>query len=208
MFHSRSAAVQPSAAPLCQFKAGILNATPVTTTGADALGKFKVEADNRRGQILLQRGTDGALHLFWKDRVSQQNIEDLLVFPGDQEFTRVDTGKPTDRVYLLQFKTSPTRRLFFWMQEPVNKDEEKIGEINRLMNPTSQPQRGVSVPAAPVPSAEPEVGFDELTAILSGLGYSDNNNANTQEEEQQQPKQEDATGGDKPMTDKKPEGEE
>lgn len=180
MFQSRPAPAAP--APLCQFKAGMLHAAPAPTA-EDPL-RFKIAPDLRRGLVLLQRGSDGATHFVWKDRATQRPVEDLLVFPGDQELAKVDTGRAGDRVLVLTFKTSPEKRMFFWMQEPVggSKDEDRLREINRLMNPTAaagSTARGAASSATAAASAEPAVGFDELTAILSDLGYSDDPNANT-----------------------------
>jgi len=146
--------------------------------------RFRVEADERRGLLLLERGSDMATHLIWKDRQSLQVVDDLLLFPGDQSLEKVDTGRPNDRVYLLTFKTNPPRRFFFWMQEPDgSKDEERVKEFNRLMNetaPAAPPGLGglrgagnvaSTASAAASTSAAPIVGLDELSNILSGLGY-------------------------------------
>ncbi|KAH9261041.1 hypothetical protein BASA81_000745 [Batrachochytrium salamandrivorans] len=202
MFQSRPAPAAP--APLCQFKAGMLQATPAPTA-EDPL-RFKIDPDLRRGLVLLQRGSDGATHFVWKDRATQRPVEDLLVFPGDQELAKVDTGRAGDRVVVLTFKTSPGKRMFFWMQEPVggSKDDDRLREINRLMNPAAaaaagSTARGAASSAAPVAPAESAVGFDELTAILSDLGYSDEPPANTASAAKSQ--EEDATK-------KKTEGEE
>ena len=143
--------------------------------------RFRVEADDRRGLVLLEKGPDGAIHLIWKDRQTLQVVDDLLVFPGDQTLDRVDTGRPEDRIYLLTFQTSATRRFFFWMQEPdASKDEERVKEFNRLMNEVGPVAgagglRGVLPPPISGTSsatAAPIVGLDELSNILSGLGYS------------------------------------
>ena len=155
-------------APLATFKVGLLNATPENDG-------FRVVPDLRRGIAQLERQSDGATHLIWKDRSTQQIGEDLLIFPGDQTLTKVDTGNPTDRVYLLTFSTSASKRVFFWSQEPGDpgKDEEKVNQFNQLMNaPPAAAQPG----RRPFASSQaqqraPEVGVDELTAILTGLGY-------------------------------------
>ena len=97
---------------LLSFKCGRMTAT------AKGSKKFSVEADPRAGRLVLVRaGGEEALHLQWRVRGSGNAVvEDLLVFPNNQEFKKVETGRAEDRVYLLQFKAS-SRRFFFWMQE-------------------------------------------------------------------------------------------
>lgn len=167
---------RPSApAPICSLKAGMMRTIPQNEG-------FRVEPDLRRGVIQLERQSDGAMHFLWKDRVTQQVVEDILIFPGDQTLDRVETGNPSDRVFLLSFKTLASKRLFFWSQEPLGsnltKDVDLVSEFNRVMNAPPQPQSSSrratgSNPSSTVSSEhpQPEVGFDELTAILSGLGY-------------------------------------
>lgn len=76
---------------------------------------------------------DGLIHFCWKDRTTGQIEDDLIIFPDDCEFKRVDQCK-TGRVYLLKFKSSQ-RKLFFWMQEPeTEKDEDFCRRINDAIN--------------------------------------------------------------------------
>lgn len=165
---------QQPAAPLASFKAGKMKMTPVGE-------KFRVEADERRGLTLLEKGVDNTLHFIWKDRQTLQTVDDVLVFPGEQVLEKVDTGRPEDRVYLLSFKTSTTRRLFFWMQEPdVSKDENVVAEFNRLMNEANRAGSGVSSRSNPMPSASaaaastPGVELDHLLRIFRDMGYEGN----------------------------------
>jgi hypothetical protein len=169
-------------APLISFKAGKMRTSPIEN-------RFRVEADDRRGLLSLEKGQDGAIHFLWKDRQTMQAVDDFLVFPGDQTLEKVDTGRPEDRIYLLTFKTSADRRFFFWMQEPdATKDEERVKDFNRFMNdvaatapPPSGGLRGLlsttgsgalSSAAGGSSAAAPIVGLDELSNILSGLGYT------------------------------------
>ena len=124
---------------------------------------------------MLEKGVDGATHLIWKDRQTLQVVDDMLVFPGDQSFEKVDTGRPNDRVYLLSFKTSASRRFFFWMQEPdATKDEERIREFNKLMNEPASTAGAVSSTRSFPVTTVPTVELDELSNILAGLGYGEN----------------------------------
>ena len=72
-------------------------------------------------------------HFCWKDRTTGNVEDDLIIFPDDCEFKKVD-GCKDGRVFLLKFKSS-NRKLFFWVQEPTNeKDEEYCRRVNELLN--------------------------------------------------------------------------
>ncbi|XP_017068922.1 proteasomal ubiquitin receptor ADRM1 homolog isoform X2 [Drosophila eugracilis] len=116
---------------LVEFRAGRMN----------MVGKM-VHPDSRKGLVYMTQSDDGLMHFCWKDRTSGKVEDDLIVFPDDFEYKRVDQCK-TGRVYVLKFKSS-TRRMFFWMQEPkTDKDDEHCRRINELMNnPPSAHQRG------------------------------------------------------------------
>lgn len=107
---------------LVEFRAGRMN----------MVGKM-VHPDVRKGLVYLNQSEDGLMHFCWKDRNTGKVEDDLIVFPDDFEFKRVEQCK-TGRVYVLKFKTS-SRRMFFWMQEPkTDKDEEHCRRVNELMN--------------------------------------------------------------------------
>lgn len=106
---------------LVEFRAGRMN----------MVGKM-VYPDVRKGMVYLFQD-DGLIHFCWKDRTSGKVEEDLIIFPDDCEFKKVEQCK-TGSVYLLKFKSS-TRKLFFWMQEPkVEKNDEYCRRVNDLMN--------------------------------------------------------------------------
>lgn len=72
-------------------------------------------------------------HFCWKDRTTGNVEDDLIIFPDDCEFKKVEQCKD-GRVFLLKFKSS-NRKLFFWMQEPTNeKDDEYSRRVNELLN--------------------------------------------------------------------------
>ncbi|KAH8290507.1 hypothetical protein KR054_003714 [Drosophila jambulina] len=116
---------------LVEFRAGRMN----------MVGKM-VHPDTRKGLVYMTQSDDGLMHFCWKDRTSGKVEDDLIVFPDDFEYKRVEQCK-TGRVYVLKFKSS-TRRMFFWLQEPkTDKDEEHCRRINELMNnPPAAHQRG------------------------------------------------------------------
>ncbi|XP_017037129.1 proteasomal ubiquitin receptor ADRM1 homolog isoform X2 [Drosophila kikkawai] len=116
---------------LVEFRAGRMN----------MVGKM-VHPDTRKGLVYMTQSDDGLMHFCWKDRTSGKVEDDLIVFPDDFEYKRVEQCK-TGRVYVLKFKSS-TRRMFFWLQEPkTDKDEEHCRRINELLNnPPAAHQRG------------------------------------------------------------------
>lgn len=80
-------------------------------------------------------------HFCWKDRTSGNVEDDLIIFPDDCEFKRVDQCKD-GRVFLLKFKSS-NRKLFFWLQEPgTDKDDEYCRKVNELLNNPPQQSSG------------------------------------------------------------------
>ncbi|KAL9703152.1 hypothetical protein quinque_006670 [Culex quinquefasciatus] len=107
---------------LVEFRAGRMN-----------LVNKMVHPDNRKGLVYVYQAEDGLIHFCWKDRTTGNVEDDLIVFPDDCEFKKIDNVK-TGRVFLLKFKSS-SRRLFFWMQEPkTDKDEEWCRRINEVIN--------------------------------------------------------------------------
>ncbi|XP_036334195.1 LOW QUALITY PROTEIN: proteasomal ubiquitin receptor ADRM1 homolog [Rhagoletis pomonella] len=117
---------------LVEFRAGRMN----------MIGKM-VHPDARKGMVYLTQSEDGLMHFCWKDRATGKVEDDLIVFPDDFEFKRVEQCK-TGRVYVLKFKSS-SRRMFFWMQEPkTEKDEELCRRVNELMNNPPSQQRNNS----------------------------------------------------------------
>lgn len=92
-----------------------------------------VRADKRKGLVIVKRNTDDQLiHFIWKDRTSGSVELDLMLFPDDANWRRVEECT-TGRVYVLEFKTGT--RNFFWLQEPSTaKDEENAGLINDHIN--------------------------------------------------------------------------
>ena len=85
------------------------------TVKSAANGKFLVTPQLEKGKVCLSRGDDQLLHFQWVDRQTGASPEDFIIFPDDAHFEKVDTGRPDDRVYILQYKNS-SRRFFFWMQ--------------------------------------------------------------------------------------------
>ncbi|EDW10630.1 proteasomal ubiquitin receptor ADRM1 homolog isoform X2 [Drosophila mojavensis] len=131
MFGRQSGLGSSNSSNLVEFRAGRMN----------MVGKM-VHPDARKGLVYMTQSDDGLMHFCWKDRTSGKIEDDLIVFPDDFEYKRVDQCK-SGRVYVLKFKSS-SRRMFFWMQEPkTDKDDEHCRRINELLNnPPSAHQRG------------------------------------------------------------------
>ncbi|RVE71176.1 hypothetical protein OJAV_G00072190 [Oryzias javanicus] len=92
-----------------------------------------VTPDKRKGTVYIQQSDDSLIHFCWKDRTSGNVDDDLIIFPDDCEFKRVNQCT-TGRVYVLKFKAG-SKRLFFWMQEPKSdKDEEHCRKVNEYLN--------------------------------------------------------------------------
>ncbi|KAG7393087.1 hypothetical protein PHYPSEUDO_012422 [Phytophthora pseudosyringae] len=113
---------------LVSFNAGKMTVKPA------ANGKFLVTPQLEKGKVCLSRGDDQLLHFQWVDRQTGASPEDFIIFPDDAHFAKVDTGRPSDRVYILQYKNS-SRRFFFWMQnKDASRDAELVKKVNDSMN--------------------------------------------------------------------------
>ncbi|KAM5533464.1 hypothetical protein V8D89_012902 [Ganoderma adspersum] len=113
-----------------------------------------VDPDPTKGAILLQNGEDGLLHFIWKNRTNNDAEEDLILFPGDATFQKVEQSA-WGRTYVLKFSSS-NQRHFFWMQDADgSRDEEFVGNVNRLL-------------------ADPSI-----VPIWYSAGYNPNNQAST-----------------------------
>jgi len=123
-----------------------------------------VRPDKRKGLIQLMQTDDMLIHFQWKDRATGALEEDLVIFPDEATFGRVEKCT-TGRVYMLDFKGAG-RQLFYWVQEPSeDKDAENCLKIQRYLN-NPPPFRGApepDLPGAPTPAA-PATGVPTLAA--------------------------------------------
>ena len=161
-----------------------------TTNASKALVEFRagkmtmsgnlVTPDKRKGMVMVEQGDDQLMHFKWKDRISGNIEDDLIIFPDDVEFKKV-TQCTTGRAFILKFK-STTRKLFFWMQEPKDdKDEEFCKKVNDYLNnppaPGSSGSRGGSMGGSGGSGGIPgldlsNLGDSELQSLLNNMNQS------------------------------------
>ena len=174
----------PRSETLLEFKAGRLNSIPIINSDNnfnDNKQRLKVSADARRGKIVIEKSDDHAIHFKWIDRYTSNVEQDLLLFPNDQSFIKVNTGNDKDRVYLLQFKTNNSERFFYWMQEPdESKDEDNVKKLTNYMtnNPTLSSNTNNVVPPEQQDFMQLLQNLDaNNTASSNGVNMNDLSNA-------------------------------
>lgn len=96
-------------------------------------GTSFVDVSPTKGAIILQNGEDGLLHFMWKNRQTNNVEEDLILFPSDAVFQKVEQSA-WGRTYILKFASS-NQRHFFWMQDAdPSRDAEFVSNVNRLLD--------------------------------------------------------------------------
>lgn len=155
--------------PMVKFKAGRCEYEPRQGS------TLWVKPVNRKGEVQLVK-VDELLHFQWRDRTTMAVDPncDHMIFPGDAKFDKVDTGRPEDRVYVLQFQQQASRRFFFWMQAKDESDDvSNVEKVNTAMNggdaPTSEPEATETTPAA---AETPATGGDNTLEFLQQLQTS------------------------------------
>ncbi|KAG0015119.1 hypothetical protein BGZ80_010037 [Entomortierella chlamydospora] len=93
---------------------------------------FRVTGTDTVKLVYLER-EDGLMHFYWKNRETQEVQEDLILFPGDAEFSFVPQCT-TGRVALLRFKSS-SQKMFYWLQEASTaRDQIILEQVNALIH--------------------------------------------------------------------------
>lgn len=183
------AASNGSETSILHFKAGKMN------TSEKPNGKYMVEPDTRRGELHVvwtttsatagtataaAGGANGAGHLKmeWKDRRTKTTVNTISIFSEDDAtFERVETGKESDRVYLLQCGNDADSRHFFWMQDKdTEPDDDLCAKVNLYMSDHSAAAEaaGTSTAAAGTATETSAAGTgsgmdnDELLRIMQG----------------------------------------
>ncbi|KAI3422270.1 hypothetical protein GPALN_012799 [Globodera pallida] len=125
---------------LLEFKAGRTLIEPGSTPE-----KRRAVANPDLGLVYIKHSQDDQLlHLCWQNRKKKDTELDLIIFPGETEFKRINECK-NGRVFMLKFKNSEERHLF-WMQEPedTKKDDEICKKMNDLLS-NAPPTRPAAV---------------------------------------------------------------
>ncbi|GMR42385.1 hypothetical protein PMAYCL1PPCAC_12580 [Pristionchus mayeri] len=151
---------------LVEFKAGRSNIQPGATPD-----KRKVVADKTKGLVFIKQSEDRLMHFCWKNRESGAVVDDLIIFPGDTEFMRIKECVD-GKVFMLKFKSSDERRLF-WLQEPAaDADKNLIEKVNDTLNNPPQGRSGRSGAGGGDRLAAAGAGSDELGSLdfLGNLG--------------------------------------
>jgi len=114
---------------ILSFKAGRMD------TKVQMDGRYMITPDDRRGMVHLTWASSagGTLKFEWRDRRTRSAVETVTIHPsptgggdvGAWTFGKVETGKESDRVFLLQSENAPYRRHFYWMQDAPTLNETK-----------------------------------------------------------------------------------
>ncbi|WKX98539.1 hypothetical protein Q1695_013877 [Nippostrongylus brasiliensis] len=125
---SRSSQGGSSGGNLVEFKAGRSFLQP-----GSAPNKKKVVADKTKGQVFIKQSNDQLMHFCWRNRETGAVVDDLIIFPGDTEFKEVK-GCPDGKVYMLKFKTSDERKLFWIQDGNADADKDLCKKVNDALN--------------------------------------------------------------------------
>lgn len=149
------AAQREATKPLLEIRAGVLHqlAPPRKT----------VNADPRRGKIVVRYDEEGMLRFQWVLRPSDSIELNLMLTPSCATFTRVTECKD-GRVYIMKMQGGGAKR-FFWIQEPKEeKDEELIKKLLELINNPPPP------PPSPMEQMMASMTDEERAAAMAQMG--------------------------------------
>ncbi|KAG1837790.1 proteasome complex subunit Rpn13 ubiquitin receptor-domain-containing protein [Suillus subalutaceus] len=97
-----------------------------------ALKDIITAASPTKGAIILTN-EDGLIHFMWKDRMTGEVGEDLILFPGDAKSEKVAQSSWGTN-YVLKFGESSDQKHFFWLQDSsTRRDEEFVTNLNRTL---------------------------------------------------------------------------
>ncbi|KAI0801915.1 adhesion regulating molecule [Irpex lacteus] len=124
-----------------------------------------------KGAIVLQNGDDGLLHFIWRNRVTNENVEDLILFPGDASFVKVEQSA-WGRTYVLKFSSS-NQRHFFWLQDAdSSRDKEFVTNVNKLLQDPDTIPIWYAAGYSPEAAQRPEAAAGPSTSAQPAAGSS------------------------------------
>ncbi|XP_034253783.1 proteasomal ubiquitin receptor ADRM1 homolog [Thrips palmi] len=132
-----------------------------------------VHPDKRKGLLYVYQSEESLMHFCWKDRQTGTIEDDLIIFPDDCEFKRVNQCT-TGRVYVLKFKSS-NKKFFFWVQEPkTDKDDENCRRLNEILNnpPTNRSGGGTPDSDIQIQNLLSNMSQQQLVQLFGGGGLS------------------------------------
>lgn len=132
-----------------------------------------VHPDKRKGLLYVYQSEESLMHFCWKDRQTGTIEDDLIIFPDDCEFKRVNQCT-TGRVYVLKFKSS-NKKFFFWVQEPkTDKDDENCRRLNEILNnpPTNRSGGGTPESDIQIQNLLSNMSQQQLVQLFGGGGLS------------------------------------
>lgn len=136
-------------ASLIEFRAGKCS----IASQPNANGKFLVTPEKtKRGKITLTTVADGLVSFKWTNSMNGTVEDDRIVFPGENVFKKVNTGRENDRIYVLKY-FSGNQQFMYWMQDKSNeKDAYNEKRINDLMTNPNAPNTTAAAPAGSMTS--------------------------------------------------------
>lgn len=125
---------------IVEFRAGKCIISPIQENG-----KFMVTSDPRKGKVSLSKADD-LMHFKWINSLTNFAEDDRIVFPGEYCFKKVNTGRESDRVFMLKY-ISGDQILLYWMQDKsAQKDEDLLKKVNDFLSNTITPAVGTDTP--------------------------------------------------------------
>ncbi|WWD20146.1 hypothetical protein CI109_104622 [Kwoniella shandongensis] len=98
---------------------------------------------------------DDLLHLWWKSRVSGATEDELIIFPGEATFDKVEQD-PSGRTHILKFSSSD-QKYFFWFQRASKSGDVRAQvDINALLQDPSYTPGSALLPNPSTPQRNQE----------------------------------------------------
>jgi hypothetical protein len=97
-------------------------------------GSYLVTPDVKKGLISVIRANDGTTHLRWIDRSTNSVVDDYVLVRDEVTFKSVNTGRPSDRVYILKWSNGNTRHMFWMQHKNPTDDTVFVTKVNECIN--------------------------------------------------------------------------